>query len=53
MRFDIPAAFRRLCVETLMNQKMKQNIEPAAFRRLCVETLSNVLILILAQPSRL
>ena len=33
-----PAAFRRLCVETL-NVKLRVSIKaPAAFRRLCVET---------------
>ena len=33
-----PAAFRRLCVETRLNQEMFSDIIPAAFRRLCVET---------------
>ena len=34
----IPAAFRRLCVETI--EKIQRQIDsgPAAFRRLCVET---------------
>ena len=34
----VPAAFRRLCVETLFFETESQNIVPAAFRRLCVET---------------
>ena len=35
-----PAAFRRLCVETVSdNSYRKFQTEPAAFRRLCVETL--------------
>ena len=33
-----PAAFRRLCVETLNFKKRTKNEDPAAFRRLCVET---------------
>ena len=34
-----PAAFRRLCVETLLGDFMSSVVEPAAFRRLCVETV--------------
>ena len=34
----IPAAFRRLCVETYYNFHRMHNDLPAAFRRLCVET---------------
>ena len=33
-----PAAFRRLCVETLYGLKGMPFFTPAAFRRLCVET---------------
>ena len=33
-----PAAFRRLCVETLLKLSTVCVKEPAAFRRLCVET---------------
>ena len=34
----VPAAFRRLCVETPKSRRIWQNAYPAAFRRLCVET---------------
>ena len=34
----IPAAFRRLCVETVLEFVSTDSIIPAAFRRLCVET---------------
>ena len=33
-----PAAFRRLCVETVFEIDLCQPTFPAAFRRLCVET---------------
>ena len=33
-----PAAFRRLCVETLLENRLILRVCPAAFRRLCVET---------------
>ena len=33
-----PAAFRRLCVETLFIDCLQSVDRPAAFRRLCVET---------------
>ena len=33
-----PAAFRRLCVETVMGFEIGLEKNPAAFRRLCVET---------------
>ena len=36
--FYIPAAFRRLCVETYSQSQQSPNHLPAAFRRLCVET---------------
>ena len=35
---ETPAAFRRLCVETIWALISFRNEEPAAFRRLCVET---------------
>ena len=35
-----PAAFRRLCVETMLAVSPPPPLEPAAFRRLCVETIS-------------
>ena len=34
-----PAAFRRLCVETICDESHAFDVVPAAFRRLCVETL--------------
>ena len=34
----MPAAFRRLCVETYNNGEFNKRGKPAAFRRLCVET---------------
>ena len=34
----LPAAFRRLCVETTYTAGMSGSGGPAAFRRLCVET---------------
>ena len=37
-----PAAFRRLCVETLMVIYFIFVCGPAAFRRLCVETMATV-----------
>ena len=33
-----PAAFRRLCVETVLRRIGCRCLFPAAFRRLCVET---------------
>ena len=38
VRVDIPAAFRRLCVETIDGRFRPVQLKPAAFRRLCVET---------------
>ena len=35
-----PAAFRRLCVETVCSPRRQYVHSPAAFRRLCVETIS-------------
>ena len=37
-RFPRPAAFGRLCVETLRRQRLASTAGPAAFGRLCVET---------------
>ena len=34
------AAFRRLCVETIKDNRINQFQPAAAFRRLCVETLN-------------
>ena len=38
LKIDLPAAFRRLCVETSDDLKKSVKDKPAAFRRLCVET---------------
>ena len=38
--FGLPAAFRRLCVETFSGENIGEIEFPAAFRRLCVETFS-------------
>ena len=37
---EVPAAFRRLCVETGLSSILGLKSSPAAFRRLCVETSS-------------
>ena len=37
-----PAAFRRLCVETMKVVGGQNSASPAAFRRLCVETMKVV-----------
>ena len=37
----MPAAFRRLCVETKLPFQTRQTSLPAAFRRLCVETIQS------------
>ena len=34
-----PAAFGRLCVETLFSKEFSISMQPAAFGRLCVETV--------------
>ena len=39
----VPAAFRRLCVETISLQPLRIRLLPAAFRRLCVETIQVLL----------
>ena len=43
----IPAAFRRLCVETSNALCRLKRILPAAFRRLCVETLALISLTLL------
>ena len=35
---EAPAAFGRLCVETIRNTPSNLKVNPAAFGRLCVET---------------
>ena len=40
VNYTRPAAFRRLCVETLWLTRLNRIMHPAAFRRLCVETRS-------------
>ena len=53
MTAEAPAAFRRLCVETV-REWVEQAIDlPAAFRRLCVETLICCLNKLRLQSSRL
>ena len=37
-----PAAFRRLCVETVRDAVLFLQCAPAAFRRLCVETVFEI-----------
>ena len=39
----VPAAFRRLCVETNLSPDDVVSVTPAAFRRLCVETETTVI----------
>ena len=50
--FD-PAAFRRLCVETVSHDLCKHINKPAAFRRLCVETISDAYFSSMSITSRL
>ena len=46
-----PAAFGRLCVETILKTAMLSLLKPAAFGRLCVETVSRAASLhTLSQP---
>ena len=40
----LPAAFRRLCVETLCTTLDDGLMPPAAFRRLCVETFTDAFV---------
>ena len=49
----LPAAFRRLCVETGRQTLSFLRVSPAAFRRLCVETSSAVVTPIDLAASRL
>ena len=37
----LPAAFGRLCVETILDRHGLAPLRPAAFGRLCVETLNS------------
>ena len=46
-----PAAFRRLCVETLIDAIIVKGDKPAAFRRLCVETISRSLFFCAIRPA--
>ena len=46
-----PAAYRRLCVETIHLLSMKNKNLPAAFRRLCVETNSSVAAVHIEKPA--
>ena len=48
-----PAAFRRLCVETILSSGMPLTKSPAAFRRLCVETYEGLSIAVNEVSSRL
>ena len=48
-----PAAFRRLCVETVGTPVESSTLFPAAFRRLCVETFAPKSEQGLDRPSRL
>ena len=49
----LPAAFRRLCVETTVFCRYQAFPRPAAFRRLCVETSMRRLNRLMAKASRL
>ena len=49
----VPAAFRRLCVETLKPFILLGLTMPAAFRRLCVETICVYAAVKLGLSSRL
>ena len=48
---QVPAAFRRLCVETGHTVAACGDDFPAAFRRLCVETLPNVQRWLICPPA--
>ena len=49
----VPAAFGRLCVETLVATSALLSLLPAAFGRLCVETICASTTNSLPVPSRL
>ena len=49
----LPAAFRRLCVETADKLVVELLADPAAFRRLCVETMPILQVIDLYKTSRL
>ena len=51
--FPVPAAFRRLCVETAQYARFPCLGLPAAFRRLCVETNVAVAMSVILDTSRL
>ena len=51
IRRAIPAAFRRLCVETMPFTSSSTIFVPAAFRRLCVETILMAIFLIRFVPA--
>ena len=46
-----PAAFRRLCVETVYLSNYRSPVVPAAFRRLCVETSINLSDFFFTRPA--
>ena len=48
---DLPAAFRRLCVETIKCAIFHTSLCPAAFRRLCVETICRKIATALLLPA--
>ena len=48
-----PAAFGRLCVETVMRTRGIVPMTPAAFGRLCVETSISIISTIIMVASRL
>ena len=50
-RLTIPAAFRRLCVETSIRRTPRFVLPPAAFRRLCVETVIRVKPKLAGEPA--
>ena len=51
--YMLPAAFRRLCVETCLMPRPFRTYLPAAFRRLCVETPAVIGLPSIDVPSRL
>ena len=53
LKFMMPAAFRRLCVETEHHVWHARLCRPAAFRRLCVETLITTVLKLRPNASRL
>ena len=49
--FSLPAAFRRLCVETENDGEHVVVLPPAAFRRLCVETKPRLSVRLMLMPA--